>query len=116
MPEGEQDTYGEFRRNTAGLDGRLTLIRKRSDQLRMEEVTVPLHLVFLDGDHSYESTRADFELTSPWVAEDGVLAFHDCLYFEGVSRVIGEALGSGSWVTAGNEGNLFWMKRAKWKR
>ena len=33
--------------------------------------------LFIDGDHSYDGVRRDFELFSPWVEPEGVIAFHD---------------------------------------
>ncbi len=36
-----------------------------------------LDLLFIDGDHSYEGVRADFELYHPLVRPGGVVAFHD---------------------------------------
>jgi predicted O-methyltransferase YrrM len=33
--------------------------------------------LFIDGDHAYESVKNDFNLYSPLVADDGVIAFHD---------------------------------------
>lgn len=116
MPEGEQDTFQVFKQNTASLNGVTTLIRKRSDALTEKEISLPLQFAFLDGDHSYESTKKDFELVSPWMAENGIIAFHDCMYFEGVSRVIGEALAGRQWMVAGHLANLMWIKRAKWRR
>jgi hypothetical protein len=37
----------------------------------------PPEFVFLDGDHSYESTRADWEAWSGLVVPGGVIALHD---------------------------------------
>lgn len=36
-----------------------------------------LDFLFIDGDHSLEGVRADFELYSPLVREGGLIAFHD---------------------------------------
>jgi predicted O-methyltransferase YrrM len=36
-----------------------------------------LDFLFIDGDHSYEGVRRDFELYSPLVREGGLVAFHD---------------------------------------
>jgi predicted O-methyltransferase YrrM len=36
-----------------------------------------IDLLFIDGDHSYEGVRRDFELYSPLVREGGMIAFHD---------------------------------------
>jgi predicted O-methyltransferase YrrM len=37
----------------------------------------PIDFVFIDGDHSYEGLRADWEGWSPLVAPGGVVALHD---------------------------------------
>lgn len=39
----------------------------------------PYDLVFIDGDHTYESVAADWANYSPLVAEGGIVAFHDIL-------------------------------------
>jgi len=42
-----------------------------------------IDLLFIDGDHSYEGCLADFEMYHPFVAPDGLIAFHDiCLFPE----------------------------------
>jgi len=37
----------------------------------------PLDLLFIDGDHAYESVRRDYELYAPLVRAGGTIAFHD---------------------------------------
>jgi predicted O-methyltransferase YrrM len=37
----------------------------------------PLDFLFIDGDHSYEGVRTDFELYGPLVREGGLIALHD---------------------------------------
>jgi len=37
----------------------------------------PVHLLFVDGDHSYEGVKADIAGWTPKVAPGGVVAFHD---------------------------------------
>ncbi|HXA13920.1 MAG TPA: class I SAM-dependent methyltransferase [Opitutaceae bacterium] len=34
-------------------------------------------LLFIDGDHSYEGVKADFQLYCPWVRPGGLVVFHD---------------------------------------
>lgn len=36
-----------------------------------------IDFLFIDGDHSYEGVKADFEIYSPLVKEGGLIAFHD---------------------------------------
>lgn len=38
---------------------------------------IRLDLLFIDGDHSFEGAKKDFEMYSGLVAEGGVIAFHD---------------------------------------
>jgi len=36
-----------------------------------------IDLLFIDGDHSYEGVKRDFQLYSPLVSRNGIIAFHD---------------------------------------
>jgi predicted O-methyltransferase YrrM len=116
MPDGERDTFAEFQKNTNGAKDRIATLRKRSEEISDDEIRSPLNLVFIDGDHSYAGVKNDFECVQKWLAEDGIIAFHDFSHpnFEGVSRVIGEALASGKWMITGQVDTLVWIKRAKW--
>lgn len=62
-------------------------------------------LVFVDGDHSYESVRADIEFASKVIRPGGVIAFHDFRQFPGqhdgrwdpgVTRAVKELIDSGA--------------------
>jgi predicted O-methyltransferase YrrM len=37
----------------------------------------PVDFLFIDGDHTYEGVRKDFEMYSPLVRNGGIIAFHD---------------------------------------
>jgi predicted O-methyltransferase YrrM len=37
----------------------------------------PIDLIFIDGDHTYEGVKADFELFQPWFTEKALVVFHD---------------------------------------
>lgn len=43
----------------------------------------PVDYLFIDGDHSYEGVKADFEMYSPLVREGGLIAFHDIVTHAG---------------------------------
>lgn len=118
MPDGERDTFTEFQKNTSGVRHRITTIRKKSDEISDRDIRVPLNLVFIDGDHSYAAVKSDFDCVRQWLAPDGIIAFHDFSApdFEGVSRVVGEALASGKWIIAGCVDSLVWLKLAKWSK
>jgi len=46
-------------------------------EIALEFVGGPADLVFLDTDHTVESTRAEIEMWWPAVAEGGLMGFHD---------------------------------------
>lgn len=61
----------------------LTLVKADSHSLetlkRVENLLngKRVELLFIDGDHSYEGVKMDFEMYSPLVADGGMIAFHD---------------------------------------
>jgi predicted O-methyltransferase YrrM len=52
--------------------------------------TRPISLLWIDGDHAYESVKRDFLLWEGHVLDGGVLALHDTLFWEGPGRVVAE--------------------------
>jgi cephalosporin hydroxylase len=46
-----------------------------------------IDFLFIDGDHSYEGVRSDFEMYAPLVTPGGYIAFHDIAYTDGVARL-----------------------------
>ena len=113
MPGGIRDTFAEFMNNVRPVATHVQVVRKRSGDVTRHDLHGPFDLVFIDGDHSYLAARADFELVSTLVADEGVVVFHDSRYYEGVSRVIGEALASSEWQLGGNLLNMSWILRAQ---
>jgi len=65
---------------------KLFLLRKDSHaQETLEEVKKildnnQLDFLFIDGDHTYEGVKKDFEMYSPLVRKGGIIAFHDIVY------------------------------------
>ena len=50
-----------------------------------------IDFLFIDGDHSYEGVKKDFEMYSPLVGSGGIIALHDIVpgppeYVGGVSK------------------------------
>ena len=52
----------------------------------------PVSLLFIDGDHEYESVRRDFELWQEHLLPDAVVALHDTFVVPGPERVVRELL------------------------
>jgi len=113
MPEGERDTFEEFERNISRLRDRIVPVRKRSEELTQQDIGAEVDFVFIDGEHSYEAVRRDFECILPMLSARALVAFHDSTYgeFPGVSRFIGETLARGQWFLAGNVGGLTCIRR-----
>jgi len=53
----------------------------------------PVDFIFIDGDHTYEGVRSDFEMYKKLIKRGGYIAFHDTEYAEGVSRFWSEIKG-----------------------
>lgn len=48
-----------------------------------------IDVLFIDGDHTYDSVRRDYELYAPLVRDGGIVAFHDIV--EGPFEAVGDA-------------------------
>lgn len=72
-----------FFRSFASIRQRIHLLRMNShDETTLHEVKrilggSKLDFLFIDGDHTYEGVKKDFEMYSPLVRGDGIIAFHD---------------------------------------
>ena len=86
-------TEEEFRLNIrmAGVDSHVVPLVKTSEEA-VREWDQPIGLLWIDGDHSYESVHNDFFSWEPWVVEGGVIAMHDTYSREGVRRVVDEEI------------------------
>lgn len=81
--EGGYPPYKQRFYQSFSKDQELILLRINShNALSVERVREllsgkKLDVVFIDGDHSYNGVKADYEMYSPLVREDGLVAFHD---------------------------------------
>jgi predicted O-methyltransferase YrrM len=79
--------YGQFRaaiyRRFSSKGQTLHLLRCNShDRSTFEKARqlfgdAPIDLLFIDGDHTYEGVKADWEMYSPLVRPGGMIVFHD---------------------------------------
>jgi len=58
------------------------------ERVRAEFGGQAIDYLFIDGDHSYEGVRSDFEMYGPMVRKGGLIAFHDIV--KGPSELVGE--------------------------
>lgn len=55
----------------------------------------PIDLLFIDGDHSYEAVKRDFELYSPLVRPGGLVGFHDVVMEPETGRAYNDIVTTG---------------------
>ncbi|WP_300155324.1 class I SAM-dependent methyltransferase [Solidesulfovibrio sp.] len=98
------DVFGENLKK-AGLDDWVRPLRLSSAEA-VAGWSHPVRLLFIDGDHSYEASRQDFESWSRWLAPQGLAVFHDIEIFDGVTRYYEELLSRGEYREALSVGSL----------
>ena len=75
------DSLKEFTRNISALGVReqVSIIRSYSDAAA-RDWKLPIDLIFIDGDPSYEGVKRDWELFLPHVKPSGIVIFHDTMW------------------------------------
>lgn len=75
--------------------------------------TRPLGLVFIDGDHTYEGVKRDFECWEPHLLPHARVAFDDAIQQNGGPfQLIGELVESGQWRKLEAFGKMVVLERA----
>jgi len=81
---GRWSTYAFVRRGLARARQRVELVMPADSQSPSTVARVrrllrdrPVDFLFIDGDHSYDGVKRDYELWSPLVRRGGLIAFHD---------------------------------------
>jgi predicted O-methyltransferase YrrM len=92
MSEGGRDTNQEFKSNTKKFSTLITPVRGYSTEVvdEVRKLTPWLDLLFIDGDHSYEGAKGDWETYKGFLSPGSVVVCHDSGWAEGVQRVIRE--------------------------
>jgi predicted O-methyltransferase YrrM len=75
------NTLDIMRANLAafGLNETVTILRQFSDAA-IETIPKPIDMIFIDGDHTYEGVKADWDLYTPHMSQFGCVVFHDTLW------------------------------------
>lgn len=101
-----RDALGRF-----GLEHKVHLFV--ADSRKVEPPPAPLELLFVDGDHSYEGAKADFDRWGAFVRPGGHLLFHDAVdtggygnVYPGVSRAVAEVDAGGGWLRRPGAGSI----------
>ena len=90
----ESSTYQEFLASvkTAGLTEHVETHRAYSRDTA-KGWSRPIRLLWIDGDHTFRGAKEDFDLFTPHLVKNGVVALHDALNaFEGPIRVFVEEI------------------------
>lgn len=90
MTEGNRDTWQEFQNNTASYQDHIVPIRGFSIDviIQVETYVKSVDLLFIDGNHSYEGVKADWNAYKRFLKTGSMVVFHDWGWAEGVKRVI----------------------------
>lgn len=107
LPDGWnwEDIYTGFKMNLrdACLDDFVEIKRMKSVEAAKTEADESLDLVFIDGDHAYESVKSDIDAWWPKVKKGGVMLGHDyCKKLPGVIRAVEERFGKPDEISAGD--------------
>jgi predicted O-methyltransferase YrrM len=81
--------------------------------------STPIDFLFIDGDHSYEGVKADWDAWTPHLATRGHVALHDARidgawidHETGPVRLVLELGGNADWITASAVDTLVVLKRS----
>lgn len=112
MPQQTQ-TFDEFLASikAAGVQHEVEYHRAHSRNVA-KEWNRSIRLLWIDGDHSYAGCKEDLDLFLPYLADGGVVAFHDALNaFDGPIRVfVEEVLRSDRFGAAGFVHSIAWAQ------
>jgi predicted O-methyltransferase YrrM len=92
MSEGYRDTKEEFINNTKRFSDKIIMIQGFSKDVvdQVKKITTAIDFLFIDGNHSYEGVKTDWDLYSPLLKSGSCVVFHDYGWAEGVIRVVEE--------------------------
>lgn len=92
MSEGNRDTWAEFQKNAMPFAQHIIPVRGLSTEVvdQVAKITTTVDLLFIDGDHSYEGVKADWESYKKFLKPGSTVIFHDYGWAEGVKKVVHE--------------------------
>lgn len=68
-------TLENFKKNTSKIKNIIPIIEKSHEAVK--KWNKPIHLLWIDGDHSYKFAKMDFLLWEPFLTLGGIIAVHD---------------------------------------
>ncbi len=92
-PGGEPETLATFKKNMERLSLKITIHEGTFEDV-LPKLDQSFDLIFLDADHSYESTSRAISLSLPLLRPEGLLALHDHSWeYPGVQQAVKELSG-----------------------
>jgi predicted O-methyltransferase YrrM len=111
MPGDQLDAELRAALERYGLAGKVHL--EVADSRKVEPPSDRIEVLFIDGDHSYEGAKADFDRWSALVRPGGQLLFHDAVdaggygnVYPGVSRAVAEVERDPGWERRPGAGSI----------
>ena len=72
------NTLPEFQKNIKAAEmADIVIPIVKTSAVAAQNFNLPVELIFIDGDHDYQSVKQDFELWFPKLIEGGTIVFHD---------------------------------------
>lgn len=92
MSERGRDTWKEFAANTRAFRSHIHPIRGFSEEVvdDVKAIVANVDLLFIDGDHSYQGVKGDWDAYKSMLREQSIVVFHDFGWADGVQRVVRE--------------------------
>ena len=73
-------SHADFIKERFAEDGRVEVLKGRSDQLLETFENRSFDLIYIDADHSYEGVKKDTLLAAKKIKNDGIIVFNDYAY------------------------------------
>ena len=109
----DASSYEEFLNTlrVAGVSDMVEVHRAYSNDIA-SDWSRPIRFLWIDGDHSYQGAKADFDGFSRHIVPEGIVAFHDALHeFPGPIRVfVEDVLRSDAFGAAGFVHSIGWAQ------
>jgi len=83
-------TFEEFKKNikTANIDDIIVPVVKTSEKAAKDWNNGFIEFLWIDGDHSYDMVKLDFNLWFSYLVNGGIIALHDTISFSGPRKIV----------------------------
>ena len=78
----ERNIKGTMQEAFKGWPDNLTFLCKKGQDVQEEDIQTPVDILFVDAEHTFDTTAAILERWLPWMAKKGVVVMDDVQYFQ----------------------------------